>query len=256
MNTKKTLFNITAMCIAVIFLLWVSADAQAKTPTSFTHDTPFSIPDCNGTIYFASNGSYTQAKLENNTWVFSNLQLNTNSAWFFGIQRPIIPTPIESMRISAKNCNITITSLYLFNEEQSEELFNNSYFLRQKRASVRYNVTGLGTQTFNFGLSPTFGQNPLVSNVRVQLDLYLTNQSNINPQRDGWTILNDGTVNVTAAKTQALITCRDYSSQLIDEDLPFYQSHSVLTLWLVLVAGIVLIGVALRVKSTQLERTL
>jgi hypothetical protein len=254
MGTKKTLLNIAAICIAAIFLLCVSPEAQAKTPTSFTPDTPFSIPDYNGTIYFASNGSYTQAKLENNTWVFSNLQLNNNNATFFGDQRPIISTPIQSMRISAKNSNITITSLFLLNEQQTEELYNNSYFLRQQWASVRYNVTGSGTQTFNFGLNPAFGQNPLVSSVRVQLEWNSTNQVNANPQHDGWTILNDGTVTITAAKTQALITCRDYSSQLIDENLPFYQSHSVLTLWLILLAGIASIGVTLKVKSTQSER--
>lgn len=256
MRTKKTLLNITMICIAAIILVLVSADAQAKTPTSFTHETPFSIPDFNSTIYFASNGSYTQAKLENNTWIFRNLQISNTSASFFGEQRSIISTPIESMRISAKNCTITITSLYKLNEEQSEKLFNNNYFLRQQWASIRYNVTGLGTQSFNFGLSPAFGQNPLVSNVRVQLNWELTNQSYVNPQREGWTILNDGTVTVSAAKTQVLITCRDYSSQLIDEDLPFYQSHSVLTLSLSLVAGIVLIGIALRVKSTKSGRTL
>ena len=106
MIANKTLLNITLICIAAIILVLVSAESQAKTPTSFTHETPFSIPDYNSTIYFASNGSYTQAKLENNTWIFSNLQISNITASFFGDQLPIVSTPIESMRISAKNCTI------------------------------------------------------------------------------------------------------------------------------------------------------
>ena len=206
-------------------LLWVSSGAQAQTAASFTHDTPFSIPDCNGTIYFAVNGSYAQAKLENSTWVFSDLQL-TNAP------------PVASLRVCTKNCNITIITF-------------SGFITSQNSGALRYNVTSPGIQTFNFGLSPAFSLNPKYHDLIVGIDSDLTQNNNYNPEGSGWAFAEDGTITVTGATADAFIFYRDYSSQFVNDNLPFYQSHPVLIASLVLVAGAVLVGVAVKVKSAR-----
>ena len=211
-------------------LLSVSSGSQAQTAASFTPDTPFNIPDCNGTIYFAFNGSCAQARLENSTWVFSDLQLAYS-------------TPVASLRVGTKNCNITITSFSVF-------------LASQNAGAMHYNVTGPGIQTFNFGLSPAFGLNPKIRDLMVFLDSDPLTQNNDSggqsaPEGSGWTLSEDGTITVTGAAAEAFIFYSDHSSQLIDNDLPFYQSHPVLMASLVLVAGVVLVGVAVKVKSTR-----
>ena len=251
--TKKGLI-ITATFVVSLCILWVDGGAQAQRVVSFTPDSPFSIHVCNATIHFAFNGSYSQAKLEDNTWVFSNLQVNSTRTWFFGDWRPINPSMVETFRVSAKSCNVTIISLFV-SQGQDEQIVGNYNAFCQRMGSMTYNVSGPGVQSVNFDLSPSFGQNPRIRDVFVMLDRDLTGRSDANQQSDGWSISSDGTLTVTGATTEANIMCRDYSSLLIDESLPFHENHSVLVVSLVLVAGTVVFGVIIRNNSLKERRT-
>jgi len=212
-----------AVCMFAACLLWVSVDCQAQMAITFTPDTPFSIPDCNGTIYFAVDGTYTQAHLDNNSWIFSDLHL---------INSPTIP----SFRVSVQNCNIIITSF-------------SGVITNQNAGTVRYNVTGPGIQTINFGLSPDFALNPKGHQLTVRFDNDLDHYTYFHPEGRGWYFGEDGTITVTGATAAVYISYRDHSSELVNANLPFYMSHPVITVALVLVVAIVLIGVFVKVKA-------
>ena len=203
------------------FLL--SYGVQAQNTTAFALYTPFVIPERNVTIYFGANGTYTDAQLTNNSWVFRNLQL-TNS--------PLVPF----LCVSTENCNVTISSFA-------------GIITTQNSGAIHYNVTGAGTQTFNFGLNPAFAQNPKSHLITVRF-----NQSqypDYHPEGDGWTLSTDGTITVTHAVNDTYIFYRDFSSQLPDEPLPFYQNHLVLVVALASVAAIVLVGAVVRLKTSR-----
>ncbi len=207
-------------------LIWISPNSIAQTTTAFTPDTEFSLATYNSTIRFAVNGTYTQAKLENNSWLFSDLQL-VNS-----------PT-VKSLRLSTYNCNITILSFAgIITDIHS--------------GTVHYNVSGPGIQTFNFGLNPAFGLNPKSHYVVVRLDL--TQYPDYHPEGNGWNFSDDGTITITNATSQAYIFYRDYSDELLDENLPFYHTHLVTIFALTFVATIALIGIAIKLKTTHGEK--
>jgi len=250
-SISRTTYGLATICIVIVSLVWVSFEARAQTTVSFNSNTPFTIPNGNGTIYFAFNGSYSRAELEGDTWVFSDLQL-TDGVGLFG---DLIANPplLKSFRVSTRNCNITITALFVLIRSQDDGDSGEDYFTRSgDMGYVGYNVTGPGIQTFNFGLSPTFGLSPRARHVTVRLDRDLI-EYNTTQQKDGWNISNDGTITITGSTRQAFISCSDYSSKLIDENLPLYQNRPVLISSLVLVAIVVLVGVGVRVKSARSE---
>jgi hypothetical protein len=215
-------FALGAVVAVVVLagLVLLSFGAQAQNTTAFAPDTPFVIPERNGTIYFEANGTYSEVQLVNNSWVFRNLQL-TNS-----------PT-VAFLCVSTENCNITISSFA-------------GIITTQNSGAIHYNVTGAGTQTFNFGLNPAFAQSPKSHLITVRF-----NQSqypDYHPEGDGWTLSADGTITVSQAVNDTYIFYRDFSSQLPNEQLPFYQNHLVLVVALASVAVIVLVGALIRLK--------
>ncbi len=247
---------IITISLALAFFLFSPSGSISQPTNSFTPETVFVIPKWNATINFAFNGNYSEAHIKNDTWVFNNLQINSYTAWFFGGQQQIDQAPIDSIEIGAKNCNITIVALYVTNQTVSQNAFNNSFLSGQRMGQVQYNVTGSGSQSFNFKLSPVFGQNPHIRDIVVLLDdFFNTNTSQgFNQRGEGWDVLSDGTVTVTGATSSATIMCRDYSSKLMDQNLPFYNAHSVLTVSLLLVVGIAAVGLAVYVKTIRKEK--
>lgn len=209
------------MCIAIVGLICINSNCAAQTETVFTPNTEFNIVPYNSTIRFAVNGTYTQANLENNSWVFSDLQL---------VNSPLV----KSLRASTCNCNVTILSFA-------------GIITDANSGAVHYNVSGPGVQTFNFGLKPAFGLNPDSHYVVVRLDL--TQYPDYHQEGDGWTFSEDGTITITNATSQAYIFYRDYSDEILDETLPFYQTHLVTVFALSLVAAISLIGIVLKLKK-------
>jgi hypothetical protein len=211
-----------AFVVLVGFVL-LSSGAQAQNIHAFTPDSAFIIPERNGTVYFAVNGTYSEAQMENNSWVFRNLQL-TNSPF------------MRFLSVSTENCNVTISSFA-------------GIITTQNSGAIHYNVTAAGTQTFNFGLNPAFAENPKSHLITVRF-----NQSqypDYHPQGEGWTLSRDGTITVTHAMNDTYIIYRDFSSQLPDEELPFYQNHLVLVVALASVGALVLIGAVVKLKTIR-----
>jgi hypothetical protein len=220
---RRFALGATVAVVVLVGLVLFSFGAQAKNTTAFAPDTPFVIPERNGTIYFGGNGTYSEAQLANNSWVFRNLQL-TNS-----------PT-VAFLCVSTENSNITISSFA-------------GIITTQNSGAIHYNVTSAGTQTFNFGLNPAFAENPKSHLLTVRF-----NQSqypDYHPEGDGWGLSTDGTITVSHAVNDAYIFYRDFSSQLPDETLPFYQNHAVLVLALVSVGAIVLVGAVVKLKTSR-----
>ena len=116
----------------VIFLVFVTVSsslvlgAQAQNRTSFSTSDRFVIPELNGSVQFAYNGSYSSAVLENNTWVFNDLMINSTRL-------------LGNLKVSVKDSDITIFSFY------------SSGNISMSRQSVRYNAQGVGSQVFDLG---------------------------------------------------------------------------------------------------------
>lgn len=205
---------------------------SAQTTTPFTASTPFSIPACNATIYFAIDGSYSQAALENDTWVFSGLVF-------------INSVTLNSFNVSAQDCNVT---LYF------SELFR-GYLRGQEAGLLQYNLTGPGIQRFNFGLSPSFTANPRYRDLMVRFSSeFFTNSSEVARLGEGWQLASDGTVTVDGAVTGASIMYVDYSNMYKDTSLPFYLQHSVTLTAVSLMFAVVVIGLVLRFKPGKKPR--
>jgi hypothetical protein len=87
MNRK--LLSIAITLCAIIILSFYTFPARSDiteqftatpTPIIFTPTTQFPMPEINGTISFAQLGFYESASLIDDTWVFSNLNLNSEQS--------------------------------------------------------------------------------------------------------------------------------------------------------------------------------
>lgn len=146
---------------------------------------------------------------------------------------------VKSLSVSTIGCNITVLSFA-------------GIVTNEHSGAIYYNVSGPGVQTFNFGLNPAFGFNPKSHYVIVRLDL--TQYPDYHPEGNGWNFSEDGTITITNATSQAYIFYRDYSDELLDETLPFYQTHLVTLFALSLMAMIAIIGIAVKMKTTRGDR--
>jgi len=192
-NRNTILTGIAAILMSALVLSWICSIAQAQTDTSFKPTDKFEIPANNSTINFATSGTYTQASLENNTWNFVDLRLNNS-------QRP----EKLILRVSAQDSNVRIRSY----------LITNTTTLGGIR--LRYNVTGRGTQTFNFGFIPKGGEWDIVFNRMAKA------------QNDGWRISPDATLTITGATANVSITYYGLPADYVDiASQPVYQQRSI-----------------------------
>ena len=135
----------------------------------FTPETNFTIPEFNGQVNFAVGGIYESAKLENGTWNFVGLALDSymydlGDTYSGGIVRGseylrFCPND-GNFSVSVKNSNITITNLDLITR------------FRPFSGWINYSVNGVGNQSLN-------------------LHYILSDGSCIGP--DLWTMYIDGT---------------------------------------------------------------
>ena len=117
-HNKTCLLLLTILLVSLF--LFNTESVHAQNAIQFSPQKIFDIPAVNGTIRFSVNGTYTEAILHDNMWLFNNLALNGSR--FQG-----------NLTISAKNCNITIHAF--------------------RSNSVRYTVEGVGEQMINLGLN-------------------------------------------------------------------------------------------------------
>ena len=124
-NRKTISVSIAAILMITLTLPLAYSVAQGQTSTTFTPTDKFSIPALNSTISFDPGGSYEKASLQNNTWIFENIQLGNTK-------------PPENLTVSAQDSNVTMQTYQVYN--------STTVTIR-----LRYTVVGHGTQTFNFG---------------------------------------------------------------------------------------------------------
>jgi hypothetical protein len=93
---------------------------QAQGVTRFSSEDVFEIPAVNGVVSFSVNGTYVDAVLVGDMWVFSNLSLSGSR--FSG-----------TLKFSAKDCSVVIHSF--------------------RSNNLRYTVEGVGEQVIDLGLN-------------------------------------------------------------------------------------------------------
>jgi len=209
---KNSKVSIGSALIVIIFTLSLAcSNAQAQTTTSFTPIDKFSIPEDNGIISFAANGTYSSATFQNNTWTFTNLQITRSRL-------------LENLEISTQNSNVTILSY---------ATANNTEFTS---TTLRYAVEGDGKQTLN--LNPGSGQETIEWSV--------TFNNHFIDEGDGWSISHDGTIVVSGATGNVSLARDDYFNNASG-----YEQHSVAIITAMLVAITVIIAVVVKVKNRE-----
>jgi hypothetical protein len=217
-SRKSSLSRIgTVLAIGLVLLLACSL-AKAQSDTQFTPSDKFEIPAHNGAIRFGVSGSYQQANLQNDTWVFNSLRL------------PYSPL-LESFSVSARDSNMTITSYQAINSTLTG--------LR-----LRYNVTGRGVQTINFGFTPKGGNWEITFN-----------RTNYIDENQGWQFSPDGTLTITGAPNNVNVSVSYYI--IPDElggsgntsNLTYFQRHSVIIATTIIVAIAVILVIMIKIRS-------
>lgn len=179
-----------AVTIALVILVLSLAypNTSAQTTTSFTPASEFRTPAYNGSISFAENGTYSTATLQNDTWTFTDLNINMSQ-------------PLETLWFSVKNSDVTIfayqTNAFGFQGDQ-----------------LIYSVQGEGQQVVNMGV----GAHGSSADWVVFTNGTLPNH--------GWSVSTDGTVTVTGLTGIIDIVYFGFTNEL-GSNLPFYEQHSV-----------------------------
>jgi hypothetical protein len=145
----------------------------ASTATAFSSKDVFSIPELNGHVSFAFNGSYTEAKLENNTWTFKGLQLdNSQAVQQYGFTNY---TNLGTLKISASDSNVTVLAFLSFNYSIQADI-------------LALYIDGWGTQTVNMGLNST-EKRPVA-----EYSVITDNGATFLAEGAGWKLLDDNSV--------------------------------------------------------------
>ena len=215
-KNSKVLIGIAI--IVIIFILSLAcSNSQAQTSIAFKPTDIFLVPAYNGSLSFAVNGTYSAATFENNTWTFTNLQLNGSQ-------------PLKNLEFSTQNSNVTIFS-YL--------TFNNTAF---QGIQLGYAVEGKGKQVLNLGLGSE----------EEDWEWSVAFNGVFIGEGDGWNILRDGTLVVTGATGNvSIFDFESFGNSAPSSNLPFYQQHSVAIIITVAVAATVVVAVVIKVNSRK-----
>ncbi len=192
--------------------------AQTQAVTEFTPQDRFAIPTKNGNISFAVNGTYSQARLENDTWIFTDLQLAYS------------PNTLPYIQISAQDCNVTIRMYGRFSSVDSSGIF-------------WYNVTGQGTQTVKFNLEP------------IDREWSVIFDGEFFPEGQDWHLADDETLTITPQSVNVTLFFMNYPSDVgKNSSLPFYQRHSAVIATGIIVAVIVAVATIVRIKNQKTSK--
>ena len=218
-HCKTILTGVALFIIIGFFLPHLVPDAKAQNGVTFTPADKFSIPALNGSISFSVNGTCSEATLENNTWHFKDLTLNSSQT-------------LGNLKISTQNSNVTI-------------LFYRAYNTTFRATMIRYSVEGHGKQTINFGFDESQKTRPEEWSVVIPDSIFLA-------EGDGWNLLPDNTVVIDRVESRVSIVHYVFEFPS-DEHLPFYQRHSVAIVTAIVVAATIALAVLSKVKWSGLD---
>jgi len=217
-----------------LMLFWLLANpqfgvvTQAQAQTSFTTADKFSIPQYNSSIRFALNGSYSTAALENGFWTFKNLTLFSQNLSFLGLNAT---QGSGELKISAKNSNVTVWTYISVNYSFPVDLLS-------------YNAEGIGNQTVNLGLNASRSSSDEWS-VIVADSVFL-------PLGQNWRLLPDDSVLVWDQTGNVTVAHFSFNNEY--KNLSFFLSHYVGIFTILLLAFVILVAVAIRLRTKKLTK--
>ena len=171
-------------CLLVSFFVFPVA---CQFEPSFTAEDVFEIPSKNCSIRFAANGSFDNAFMANNTWIFDGL--------YFDID--VYATQKLNISVSATDCNLTLNPFFSFTRSSQGDSVTRIFF--------SYTVEGQGTQAVNLGFDLQQGQ------IEAILDGEWIGLNH------GWTRSSDGTVTVTAPVRNVTISYYGHPQSYLEE---------------------------------------
>ena len=225
------LTGVTAVIILVLLFSCYCPLSQAQTSQTFTTADKFSIPNLNGSISFAVNGSYSKATLNNNTWIFTDLTLNNQSIQGFGLNDF---HSVGNLTFSTQNSNVTILA-YLTIDSSFPVSF------------LSYTVEGKGKQVVNFDLNLTGPSQPAEWSVIIPKNVILV-------EGQGWTLLPDNTLIINSVASNITIAHFDLNLPT-KSNLPFYIQHSVALTTAIVLAIVATLAVIIRVRTMKLKKS-
>ncbi len=224
---KQTLIGLGAVIILVLVISCYFPTSQAQTNQTFTSADKFTIPNLNGSISFAVNGSYSEVALKNNTWTFTDLTLNNQSMPGFGINDI---QSVGNLTISTQDSNVTILAYVTVNNSFSVSLLS-------------YTVEGKGQQMVNFDLNSSGPTEPAEWSVIIP-------KNDVLAEGQGWNLLPDNTLIINSAASN--VTIAHFGLSLpTKSNLPFYIQHSVALITAAVLAIVVTLAVIVRVITTR-----
>jgi hypothetical protein len=215
-SNKTFTLTLTALLIA-LSLPSLVGNVQAQNVTSFTPQDTFTIPAYNGVIRFAVNGTYTEAKLENGAWTFTDLTLNGSRI-------------LGTLKFSAKYSDVTIYSYY-----------STSYNSR-RLGYIRFYVEGDGEQTVNLGFNSSKPSDPSEWTVVIPGSVFLA-------EGEHWQLLPDDTIVIEGVTGN--LTIARYNYGYATDDRPFYMQHSVIIATAIAVVITVTAATVIKVKTKR-----
>ena len=178
-------FILAFVLVQLVPIFFTPAVCQAQ--TAFNADDVFEIPSNNCSVRFTSDGTYSNAFLEDNTWFFEDLFFDPD---IFSEQK-------LNISVSGTGCDITIRPFFIFSRSSQEDEVMRLFF--------RYSVEGHGTQSFNLGFDSQQGQ------IEAILDGEWIGLNH------GWTRSSDGTVTVTAPVENVTISFYGFPQSYLEE---------------------------------------
>ena len=221
-NKKATALLVLAFAVTLSMLSLIPP-SRAQTPTAFTPNDNFAIPERNGTIHFGFNGNYSSAKIENGAWIFKDLQMQyPQSILGFDLNGSV---GVSELRFLAEDSNVTIWACL-------------SFYYTLPVYSIVYTAEGTGSQAINLGLNSTESDVTEWS-VIVGDNIFLA-------EGDGWTLTPDGTIVVNGLVGNVTIAHFELGS--FEKNVIFYLEHSVAILTGVGLATVFVAAVAIKIR--------
>ncbi len=213
------------LSIALLVFSNVFPHTRGQTVKTFTPADKFRIPELNGTISFAVNGSYSETTFQNTTWTFKHLTLNIPNIPYFELNGS---QSFGDLKLSTQDSNITIWA-YLS--------LNSSSF---PMTMLGYSAEGKGKQTVNLGLNLSRHSDASEWSILVPNEVFVA-------AGEGWSLLPDDTLLITCAASNVTIVHFSFMDS-IDNTSIFYLRHSVSIFTTAILVIVLAVAVVIKVR--------